>query len=138
MAHVPLEIPRLAIAVGRLAGRNDPTLSRAEMSDDSLDHSIVTCGVPSLEQHEQPEVIRDEVALELHQLDLELAQFDSVAGCRTSGSLCLPVLHAHAFGERSSQAGLAVADAKSATSNTPCGSQHPMCTVALESIVNGG
>jgi hypothetical protein len=44
------------------------------MLDNSLDRSVLSCRIAPLEYHQQPVAVLDDVALKLHQLDLEGAK----------------------------------------------------------------
>ena len=50
------------------------------MLDDALDRAILAAGVPALEDHQEPVAVFDDVALDLHELDLQRPKRRFVVG----------------------------------------------------------
>ena len=71
MTDIALKIPVCDLTVGRLAKGHDAHLARAEVLDDALDGAIFSGGIAAFENHQNPVVALDHVALQLHKLDLK-------------------------------------------------------------------
>ncbi len=73
-----LEIPFGVLAARGLARRVDSRLARAHMLGQPLDRAILARAVAALEHDQHPRAVGDELALQLHQLDLQIAQLAPV------------------------------------------------------------
>ena len=80
MAYMPLKIPRSTIPIGGFGERDNTGFTRAEMLDKAFDRSIFACRITALEYDKHPVVVLDDVALNLNQFDLELAERRFVTG----------------------------------------------------------
>ena len=56
--------------VGRLSERDDAGLARAQMLDDALDRTVLSSGVPALENYQHPVTVLDDVPLHFDEFDL--------------------------------------------------------------------
>ena len=74
IGHEALEIPFGEVAVGRFARRVDDGLARAHVLDQTLDRAVLAGAVAAFEDDEHARAVFDQLALQLHQLDLQLAQ----------------------------------------------------------------
>jgi hypothetical protein len=72
MRHISLKIQRRSIMVGWLSERHDAGLARAQVLDDALDRAVLSGGIPTLEDNQDPMPVFDDVPLDLDQLDLQV------------------------------------------------------------------
>jgi hypothetical protein len=74
MRYEALKIPAAGLSIRRPAERYDAGVTRAQVLHDPFDDTVLARGIPALEKHEDLVVVRDEVSLQLDQLDLQLPQ----------------------------------------------------------------
>jgi hypothetical protein len=97
--RIALEVPGGAVPVRRLAQRHNLGLAWAQVLNDALDRSILPTGVPAFESHEHLVSVLDQVALDLDQLDLQLAERGLVA-CPVAPVMMLVCVVRHGFSRR--------------------------------------
>jgi hypothetical protein len=69
--HVPLEVPLMALALGRRLQRHDPGAARVQVLGESLDGAALARGVAALEQDDYPLAGVLDPVLELEELYLQ-------------------------------------------------------------------
>src|SRR5581483_10576526 len=80
MRHEALEIPFGFLAVVGNARRIDARFARRHVGDEALDGAVLAGGVAAFENDERARAGGDEIALKLHQLDLQVAKRMLVMG----------------------------------------------------------
>ena len=81
MRDIALEIPLRGFGVGGFGQGDDADVARGEMFGDALDGAILAGGVAPFQDDQQFLAAFDDVALQLHQLDLQMAEGFFIALC---------------------------------------------------------